>query len=89
MTAKKDNLLKISQDYSDFTNTKSGMQEAANDDATYGSEFLGGQNPFQYFAPVAENIKIAPLSAYDQGCVRSLRTTAKEVFFYETIKTAV
>ena len=45
MTAKKDNLLKISQDYSDFTNTKSGMQEAANDDATYGSEFLGGQNP--------------------------------------------
>ena len=69
MTADKDNLLKISKDYSDFTNTKSGMQEAATDDANFSSEFLGGQNAFQYFAPVAENIKIAPLSAYDQGCV--------------------
>ena len=28
LTANKDNLLKISKDYSDFTNTKSGMQEA-------------------------------------------------------------
>ena len=80
MTAKKDNLLKISQDYSDFTNTKSGMQEAANDDATYGSEFLGGQNPFQYFAPVAENIKIAPLSAYDQGCVELLQNSFSDYF---------
>ena len=65
MTADKDNLLKISKDYFDFTNTKSGMQEAATDDANFSSEFLGGQNAFQYFAPVAENIKIAPLSAYD------------------------
>ena len=53
MTADKDNLLKISKDYSDFTNTKSGMQEAATDDANFSSEFLGGQNAFQYFAPVA------------------------------------
>ena len=29
MTAKKDTLLKISQDYLDFTNTVSGMEEAA------------------------------------------------------------
>ena len=80
MTAKKDNLLKISQDYSDFTNTKSGMQEAANDDATYSSKFLGGQNPYQYFAPVAENIKIAPLSAYDQGCVELLQNSFSDYF---------
>ena len=80
MTAKKANLLKISQDYSDFTNTKSGMQEAANDDATYSSEFLGGQNPFQYFAPVAENIKIAPLSAYDQGCVELIQNSFSDYF---------
>ena len=80
MTAKKDNLLKISQDYSDFTNTKSGMQEAANDDATYSSEFLGGQNPYQYFAPVAENIKIAPLSAYDQGCVELIQNSFSDYF---------
>lgn len=75
MTADKDNLLKISKEYSDFTNTKSGMREAAKDDATYASDFLGGQNPFTYFAPVAENIKIAPLSAYDQGCVELIQNS--------------
>ncbi len=75
MTANKDNLLKVSKDYADFTNTKSGMQEAATDDANFSSEFLGGQNPFKYFAPVAENIKIAPLSAYDQGCVELIQSS--------------
>ena len=80
MTADKDNLLKISKDYSDFTNTKSGRQEAATDDANFSSEFLGGQNAFQYFAPVAENIKIAPLSAYDQGCVELIQNSFSDYF---------
>ena len=80
MTADKDNLLKISEDYSDFTNTKSGMAEAATDDANFSSEFLGGQNPFAYFAPVAENIKIAPLSAYDQGCVELIQNSFSDYF---------
>lgn len=75
MTATKDNLLKISAGYSDFTNTKSGMAEAAENDEAFSSEFLGGQNPFKYFAPVAENIKIAPLSAYDQGCVEIIQNS--------------
>ena len=83
MTADKDNLLKISKDYSDFTNTKSGMQEAATDDANFSSEFLGGQNAFQYFAPVAENIKIAPLSAYDQGCVELIQNSFSDYFQVE------
>ena len=74
VTVDKDNLLKISKDYSDFTNTVSGMQEAAQDDS-YTSEFLGGQNAFTYFAPVAENIEIAPLSAYDQGCVELIQNS--------------
>ncbi|XCP84427.1 ABC transporter substrate-binding protein [Roseburia hominis] len=72
VTANKDNLLKISKEYSDFTNTTSGMQEAAKDNS-YASAFLNGQNAFEYFAPVAENIKIAPLSAYDQGCVELIQ----------------
>ena len=80
VTANKDNLLKISHDYSDFTNTKSGMQEAATDDANFSSAFLGGQNPFKYFAPVAENIKIAPLSAYDQGCVELIQNSFSDYF---------
>ena len=79
LTGNKDNLLKISKDYSDFTNTKSGMQEVATDD-TFASDFLGGQNPFEYFAPVAENIKIAPLSAYDQGCVELIQNAFSDYF---------
>ena len=47
MTADKDTLLKVSKDYLDFTNTVSGMEEAAADD-TYASEFLGGQNAYEY-----------------------------------------
>ena len=73
VTGDKDNLLKISKDYLDFTNTKSGMKEAAEDNKTFASEFLGGQNSFEYFTPVAENIVIAPLSPYDQGCVELLQ----------------
>ena len=79
LTGNKDNLLKISKDYSDFTNTKSGMQAVATDD-TFASDFLGGQNPFTYFAPVAENIKIAPLSAYDQGCVELIQNAFSDYF---------
>ena len=41
---------------------------------------LGGQNPFTYFAPVAENIKIAPLSAYDQGCVELIQNSFSDYF---------
>lgn len=79
VTAEKDNLMKISKDYSDFTNTVSGMQTAAEDDS-FASEFLAGQNPFTYFAPVAENIKIAPLSAYDQGCVEVIQNSFSDYF---------
>lgn len=80
VTADKDNLLKISKEKTDFTNAQSSMREAATDDANFSSEFLGGQNPFAYFAPVAENIKIAPLSAYDQGCVELIQNCFSDYF---------
>lgn len=73
VTANKENLLKISKDFSDFTNTQTSMQQAAKDDENFSSEFLGGQNAFKYFAPVAENIVMAPLSPYDQGCVELIQ----------------
>lgn len=79
MTANEDNLLKISKDYADFTNTQSGMRKAAEDDS-FTSDFLGGQNAFTYFAPVAENIKMAPLSAYDQGCVELIQSSFGDYF---------
>ncbi len=55
------------------------MQKAASDDS-FASDFLGGQNAFTYFAPVAENIKIAPLSAYDQGCVELIQNAFSDYF---------
>ena len=79
LTATQDNLLKISKDYADFTNTQSGMRQAAEDDS-FASDFLGGQNAFAYFAPVAENIKMAPLSAYDQGCVELIQNSFNDYF---------
>ena len=79
LTAEQDNLLKISKEYADFTNTQSGMKNAATDDS-FTSDFLGGQNPYEYFTPVAENIKIAPLSAYDQGCVELLQNSFSDYF---------
>lgn len=80
VTADKDNLLTISKDYLDFTNTVSGMQEAMEDDATYANSFVGGQNTFAYFAPAAENIKLAPLSSYDQGCVEIIQNSFSDYF---------
>ena len=72
LTANQDNLTKISKDYSDFTNAKTVMQGAANDES-FASDFLGGQNPYVYFTPGADTIKLAPLSAYDQGCVELIQ----------------
>ncbi|RKI39677.1 carbohydrate ABC transporter substrate-binding protein [bacterium D16-51] len=80
VTGSKDNLLQISKDYLDYTNTVSGMKEAAADSKTYASEFLGGQNTFEYFAPVAEKIQMAPLSAYDQGCVELIQNAFSDYF---------
>lgn len=80
LTADKENLLKISQKFLDYTNTKSGMQEAAADSKTYASEFLGGQNTFEYFAPAAEGVVMAPLSAYDQGSVELIQNSFSDYF---------
>lgn len=74
LTANADSLTTISQKYADFTNAKSVMQNAATD-AAFASDFLGGQNPYEYFTPGADNIKMAPLSSYDQGCVELIQNS--------------
>lgn len=67
MTADKDILKELSKEFGDFTNTVSGMKEAAEDDS-FAMDFLGGQNPFEYFVSVAENMELPALSSYDLGC---------------------
>ncbi len=72
LTANSDNLTKITKDYSEFTNAQSVMSSAASD-ASFASDFLGGQNPYGYFSDSLASIKMAPLSAYDQGCVELIQ----------------
>ena len=79
VTANKDNLMKITKDYLDFTNTTSGMKEIAEDDS-FGAEFLGGENPFKYFQPAAASIQMTTLSPYDQGCVELIQSSFGDYF---------
>lgn len=79
LTANKDNLTTITKKYSEFTNAQSVMSAAASDN-TYASEFLGGQNPYGYFSDSLASIKMAPLSAYDQGCVELFQNTFSDYF---------
>ncbi len=72
LTADADNLKMISKEYADFTNAKT-LMEAAKTDNSFASDFLGGQNPYTYFTPGADAIEMAPLSAYDQGCVELIQ----------------
>jgi hypothetical protein len=74
VTGSKDNLIKITKDYLDFTNTQSGMKEIA-EDTSFGAEFLGGENPFTYFQPAAASIQMTTLSPYDQGCVELVQNS--------------
>ena len=79
VTANKDNLMKITKDYLDFTNTQSGMKEIAEDES-FGAEFLGGENPFKYFQPAAASIEMTTLSPYDQGCVELIQSSFGDYF---------
>lgn len=72
LTANSDNLTKITKECSEFTNAQTVMSSAASD-ASFASDFLGGQNPYGYFSDSLVSIKMAPLSAYDQGCVELIQ----------------
>ena len=72
LTGNADNMKQITLDYTEFTNNTAVMNEIAEDDS-FGTEFLGGENPFKYFAPAAEGISMTTLSPYDQGCVETIQ----------------
>ena len=79
ITGNKDNLVTITKEYLDFTNTQSGMKEIA-EDASFSAEFLGGENPFKYFQPAADSISMTTLSSYDQGCVELIQNSFGDYF---------
>ena len=72
LTGNQDNLTKVAKEYTEFTNAQTVMDAAANG-TEFNSAFLGGQNPYGYFADSLSSIKMAPLSSYDQGCVELIQ----------------
>ncbi len=74
LTANAENMEKITNTYTEFCNNTVVMKKFAEDDS-FGTEFLGGENPFKYFAPAAEGIEMTTLSPYDQGCVETIQNS--------------
>ena len=72
MTANADNMTKITREFTEFTNNRPVMNSFATDES-FGTDFLGGENPFKYFGPAAEGIQMTTLSPYDQGCVELIQ----------------
>jgi len=70
---------KITRDTQDYTNNTVAMTKLAND-ASYGSEFLGGQNHVKLFAEAAPKIDMKNVSAYDQGINEKLQEAMKDYF---------
>jgi hypothetical protein len=79
LTADKKTLLDITAKTLDYTNTVSGMKELAANDQ-YSSDFLGGENPYKYFAPAAESIKMDKITPYDQGCTECFQNAFGDYF---------
>lgn len=70
---------KITRETQDYTNNKAAMNKLAADES-YGSAFLGGQNHVKLFAKTADNIKLAAMSGYDQGCNEQLQNAMHDYF---------
>lgn len=69
----------ITRDTEDYTNNKTAMNKLAND-ASYGSEFLGGQNHVKLFAAAADKIKMDKTTPWDQGINENLQAAMKDYF---------
>lgn len=67
------------QDVQDYTNNMAAMEAIAND-ASYGSEFLGGQNHVALFTENAKKIDMSNISAYDQGLNETFQAAFKDYF---------
>lgn len=74
LTCDKENMIKITEETQDYTNTISGMESLANSD--YRSEFLNGQNHIKMFSQAAPKIDMSKAGPYDQG----LGDTFREAF---------
>ena len=74
----KDSMKQMATETIDFANNKEAMEEVANSD--FSSDFLGGQNPYQYFCEAADNIDMENTSIYDQGLNDAIGTAMADYF---------
>ena len=65
LTCDKDNMVKMSGETQDYTNTVSGMETLAASD--YKSDFLSGQNHIKLFSQAAPKIDMSKVGPYDHG----------------------
>ena len=79
MTTDKAVLKEIVEKDSDCVNSPSLLAELAAD-TSFGSDILGGQNPYQQLADGAEKVDMSNISDYDQGCNESFQTAMKDYF---------
>ncbi|MDO5702283.1 MAG: carbohydrate ABC transporter substrate-binding protein [Lachnospiraceae bacterium] len=79
LTGSAENMEKITREYTEFTNNTTVMNAIA-EDGSFGTEFLGGENPFKYFAPAAQSIEMVALSPYDQGCAELIQSSFSDYF---------
>lgn len=79
MTCNGEIMKNITLEVEDYTNNKTAMEEIAND-ASYGSEFLGGQNHVALFTESADKIDMSNISAYDQGLNETFQAAFKDYF---------
>lgn len=75
LTCDKANMLKITEETQDYTNTVSGMQSLASSD--YKSEFLNGQNHIRMFSQAAPKIDMSMAGPYDLGLNDTFRDAFK------------
>ncbi len=65
LTCDRDNMVTITKETQDYTNTKSGMETIAK--SAYKSDFLKGQNHIALFSSAAPKIDMSSAGPYDQG----------------------
>lgn len=73
---------KITRGTQDYTNNKTAMNKLASD-ASYGSEFLGGQNHIALFKESAEKIDMSNAGPHDQTLNEGIQNSFEAYFFNE------
>lgn len=79
LTCDTDTLVSITDEMGDFTNNVPAM-EALAADASYGHEFLGGQNHIAVLLDSAQSISMANIGPYDQGMTEEYQKAFKDYF---------